>query len=77
MSNYSKYADEGLQGRICPICGKEFFPTEEWAYKFYYYRRGKMLTCSRPCYRQATAESERLKEEAKQQDKRKKRGEKE
>ncbi len=73
MSDYSKYTDEGLQGRICRVCGKEFFPTDEWVYKLHFYKRGKMLTCSRPCYRIATAESERLKEEARRE-KRKKKG---
>jgi hypothetical protein len=66
-----------LVGRICPVCGKEFFPTPEHVYKIYFFRKGYVLTCSYSCHRKIKAVSERLKEEAKQEDKRKKRSEKE
>ena len=41
--------------RICPVCGKEFLPTEEWVYK----RAGKRL-CSYTCMRKYDKEHEAL-----------------
>ena len=34
-----------IQGTICPRCGKEFFPTDEWVYA-----DGRKKWCSWTCY---------------------------
>ena len=39
---------------ICPICGKEFFPTEGWVYNSGNYTNGKyQRVCSYKCHREA------------------------
>lgn len=38
--------------RTCPICGKTFIPTNDWAY-----RKGYIFYCRYNCYRQAGGDS--------------------
>lgn len=37
-----------ITSKVCPICGKHFIPTHNWAYK-----RNDKYYCRYNCYRQA------------------------
>ena len=41
----------GLHPHYCPICGKEFYPIREWAYKKVHDRDHVTYYCSWSCYR--------------------------
>jgi hypothetical protein len=56
---------EGITGRICPVCKKEFFPAPYHTYKIWFYKYGYVWTCSYSCHCKVKAESERRKNEGK------------
>lgn len=46
--------DSSIKVRVCPICGKNFVPTTNWAYK----RIGKFY-CRYNCYKEAGGDNSR------------------
>lgn len=43
-----------IWSKKCPVCGREIFPTYQWAYK-----QGSKYCCSYKCFRQFTKKPER------------------
>lgn len=47
----------------CDICGKEFFPTSEWVYKFYTKDNIKKMFCSWKCFNIGISKYKRIRKE--------------